>query len=189
MVVRLAARWRPSVVVVVALGACAQGYPADPAGAELAIDTALDPNGGVTAGDAGVAQAPKPDAASGGDDVPPAVADAGSPMPLPTDLCTDGTHNGAETDTDCGGPDCGACPLDWMCAEDGDCRQGGCYGGVCALSDPLAPAAGTGGTAGVPAPAPACNPLTCPNNCMLLEGPCCTLQGTCGCALLGLLGC
>jgi len=46
--------------------------------------------------------------------------------------CTDGTKNGAETDIDCGGANCGACEAgstcrgDLDCAEDSVCNEGTC---------------------------------------------------------------
>jgi hypothetical protein len=45
--------------------------------------------------------------------------------------CDDGFENGAETDTDCGGPDCGACDVGDSCDLDSDCDSGDCSGGVC----------------------------------------------------------
>ncbi len=40
--------------------------------------------------------------------------------------CADGTRNGFETDVDCGGPDCAACPADDSCILDADCVSGYC---------------------------------------------------------------
>lgn len=42
--------------------------------------------------------------------------------------CNDGSTNGEETDTDCGGPACDPCPLGDDCAVDADCRSGECNG-------------------------------------------------------------
>jgi hypothetical protein len=44
--------------------------------------------------------------------------------------CTDGTKNGSETDTDCGGT-CGGCDDGKVCVVDGDCGNGSCFGGTC----------------------------------------------------------
>jgi cysteine-rich repeat protein len=45
--------------------------------------------------------------------------------------CADGSKNGRETGTDCGGPDCGSCPPGETCLENGDCTSAFCEGGVC----------------------------------------------------------
>jgi len=49
-------------------------------------------------------------------------------MPLPT--CTDKVKNGNETDIDCGGPTCPACPLGKKCVKQDDCA-GICKGSLC----------------------------------------------------------
>jgi hypothetical protein len=43
--------------------------------------------------------------------------------------CPNGRVDGFETDLDCGGSQCPACPADGICLEDGDCQSG-----VCALN-------------------------------------------------------
>ncbi len=50
--------------------------------------------------------------------------------------CGDGIKNGAETDTDCGGPTCEKCALGKACDGDGDCAAGSCIGGVCETPAP-----------------------------------------------------
>ncbi len=46
--------------------------------------------------------------------------------------CGDGVKNGAETDRDCGGPDCAEqCPVDDACNVPGDCTSRVCMGGKC----------------------------------------------------------
>ncbi|MCB9789101.1 MAG: hypothetical protein H6744_20685 [Deltaproteobacteria bacterium] len=45
--------------------------------------------------------------------------------------CTDDTTNGAETDTDCGGAYCPACPVGKACESDVDCASTSCDAGVC----------------------------------------------------------
>ncbi len=45
--------------------------------------------------------------------------------------CADGVQNGAETDVDCGGPDCEPCPNETGCDTDADCESGVCEEGVC----------------------------------------------------------
>jgi hypothetical protein len=44
---------------------------------------------------------------------------------VPSESCSDGIRNQAETDTDCGGP-CGACIIGMTCANDGDCSSEFC---------------------------------------------------------------
>jgi hypothetical protein len=52
--------------------------------------------------------------------------------------CTDGVHNGTETDVDCGGPACDAsghlCSVGQHCGAGVDCTTGVCLGGVCAMA-------------------------------------------------------
>ncbi len=45
--------------------------------------------------------------------------------------CNDGVKNGLETDTDCGGSVCAACPATRACIAAGDCQSGVCTGNVC----------------------------------------------------------
>ncbi len=45
--------------------------------------------------------------------------------------CGDGALNQDETDVDCGGAVCAACPLDAACLQDLDCASGWCDGGAC----------------------------------------------------------
>jgi hypothetical protein len=47
------------------------------------------------------------------------------------DMCSDGQPDGAETDVDCGGPDCSPCGNGLHCLGDSDCASGHCVGGVC----------------------------------------------------------
>jgi hypothetical protein len=46
--------------------------------------------------------------------------------------CLDGMKNGAETDTDCGGPVCPRCGAHQACAVDSDCASGTCSSNTCA---------------------------------------------------------
>jgi hypothetical protein len=46
--------------------------------------------------------------------------------------CGDAVHDGAETDIDCGGPNCPACTNGKSCLVGSDCLSQGCAGGVCA---------------------------------------------------------
>ena len=57
--------------------------------------------------------------------------------------CTDTLQNGAETDTDCGGPDCTGCSANQDCASGSDCASGVCTNGTC-----QAPVCGDGVTNG-----------------------------------------
>jgi cohesin domain-containing protein len=45
--------------------------------------------------------------------------------------CNDGVKDGSETDVDCGGGVCPACPVGKACLANGDCQTGDCSGGVC----------------------------------------------------------
>jgi hypothetical protein len=54
----------------------------------------------------------------------------------PAPSCDDGTQNGSETDDDCGGTDCPACPDGSSCVEDSDCSSGLCSGGICGVLPP-----------------------------------------------------
>jgi hypothetical protein len=49
--------------------------------------------------------------------------------------CDDGLQNGAETDVDCGGPDCPGCDEGGSCGVDDDCASGACEAGACAPAD------------------------------------------------------
>ncbi|MBM4320779.1 MAG: hypothetical protein FJ125_12715, partial [Deltaproteobacteria bacterium] len=40
--------------------------------------------------------------------------------------CDDGTHNGSESDADCGGPTCGKCAVGKRCNVGSDCASGSC---------------------------------------------------------------
>jgi uncharacterized membrane protein len=81
---------------------------------------------------------PQPDAGT------PAAPDAGtpaapSPMPdagfVPPDpapsSCNDRFENGRETDVDCGGPECPACPVEAGCTGHPDCETNVCRAGSC----------------------------------------------------------
>ncbi len=61
-----------------------------------------------------------------------APADATAPDgPAPTDPCSNGTRDGAETDLDCGGGVCLGCELGQACAAASDCVSGRCEAGLC----------------------------------------------------------
>jgi cysteine-rich repeat protein len=47
--------------------------------------------------------------------------------------CDDGLKSNAETDVDCGGPDCGKCNNGKVCAANSDCVSGACVNGSCNL--------------------------------------------------------
>ena len=50
---------------------------------------------------------------------------------MPCPVCNDGVQNGHETDIDCGGAGCPACPAGGHCQGPGDCQSGICTTGVC----------------------------------------------------------
>ena len=49
----------------------------------------------------------------------------------PATGCADGVKSGAETDVDCGGPDCSPCEAGRQCVEARDCRSTLCEGNQC----------------------------------------------------------
>jgi hypothetical protein len=103
--------------------------------------TAAGRNGGGASG-TGIGLAGVP--ATGGRDVQPQAFDS---CPCVVDLdcpsywchsgqcakpsCSDGIHNGTETDLDCGGRDCAPCPLLRNCQLSSDCALGDCDSGRC----------------------------------------------------------
>ena len=136
----------------------------------------------------------------------------GSGFLCATPGCDDMTKNGDETDTDCGGPDCPKCINNRACSEDGDCMSDSCVSDKCACSaitDCGANECGQKpdgctstvtcshtcdaatemcqGNACVPLPT-MCVVSSC-SGCSGLNVPCCKNDESCGCALLGFLGC
>jgi hypothetical protein len=89
------------------------------------------------------------------------------PPPEPT--CTDEAKNGDETDTDCGGPTCGACGDGRACAVATDCASGACINAACAV--PTCIDGIKNGTETGPDCGGACGP--CPN------GQACSLASDC----------
>lgn len=51
--------------------------------------------------------------------------------PCPDPRCSNELQDGAETDLDCGGPDCPACSTGESCLVASDCSTALCLGGVC----------------------------------------------------------
>lgn len=60
--------------------------------------------------------------------------------------CADGTQNGSETATDCGGSACSARAVGLACNANGDCESGKCAGGVCQDNPCAATPCQNGGT-------------------------------------------
>jgi len=58
-------------------------------------------------------------------------ADGNCALVPPASTCFDRLLDGSETDIDCGGPVCGACPDAARCALPTDCQTGACDGGAC----------------------------------------------------------
>lgn len=52
----------------------------------------------------------------------------------PVNPCANGVRDAAETDVDCGGGTCEACPVGEGCAVDGDCANGNCVAMTCAAA-------------------------------------------------------
>ena len=59
------------------------------------------------------------------------LGDCPSSPPPPSNTCTDGIQNGAETDIDCGGGSCPRCADGKKCSTRNDCASALCIGGVC----------------------------------------------------------
>jgi len=80
---------------------------------------------------------------SGGESSPPAdaevdVHDAAQDGPISIfPSCADGTKNGSETDTDCGGGECAPCGTGKVCTSNDDCA-GVCRSGNCAVASSCA---------------------------------------------------
>src|SRR5205814_1134554 len=51
----------------------------------------------------------------------------------PPASCSDGTKNGSESDTDCGGGNCPRCINGKKCNVNSDCQSNNCSGGFCAV--------------------------------------------------------
>ena len=62
-----------------------------------------------------------------------AASDMSPDLTLPSS-CSDGTTDGDETDVDCGGPTCPACPANLACAVPRDCSTGSCVNQICQLA-------------------------------------------------------
>jgi hypothetical protein len=60
--------------------------------------------------------------------------EAGAPDCSSVFICQDHKKNGAESDIDCGGPDCPACPDGKTCTGDTDCANGYCLNLKCATA-------------------------------------------------------
>jgi hypothetical protein len=63
------------------------------------------------------------------------ICTAGTCRAVPM-TCTDGTKDGTETDTDCGGTSCPPCAVPEHCAANGDCLSGYCDKGTCSPPTP-----------------------------------------------------
>jgi hypothetical protein len=60
------------------------------------------------------------------------ISEPTPPPPTPPGpTCSDGVKNGAETDIDCGGPDCPPCAAGKRCVGATDCTGGACLNQVC----------------------------------------------------------
>ena len=89
----------------------------------------IDSDGGSTsasasasAGESGSGSAS--DSNSGSDTDTDTDTDSGGTTTTGAASCEDGTHNGSESDVDCGGPDCDPCADGGTCTEDTDCMSG-----------------------------------------------------------------
>ncbi|MEM7448381.1 MAG: fibrinogen-like YCDxxxxGGGW domain-containing protein [Myxococcota bacterium] len=119
----------------------------DGGGQDAAMDATLDGGGQDAIIDSGLAQdtgvaedAASPDSGSLEDaalldsslgDGSSTDADAAEDAGLLT--CSNGTLDGSETDTDCGGPECGACLDGQSCLSGSDCASSVCSGGLAGI--------------------------------------------------------
>jgi plastocyanin len=86
--------------------------------------------------------------------------------------CMDNFWNGAETDVDCGGPTCPACPDGDACAQDNDCTSGFCNLATLVCAQPsCSDGVSNGDETGVDCGGPTCG--DCSN------GQACTVDGDC----------
>ena len=137
----------PGVCLLLAtllLAACTEGKLVDqPADADVAADDSSEPSEPTDTG-------PEPtpdttDSTNPGSDTQThdtadddTTADSGRPDSCTgancvdaSSTCSNGRKDGAETDVDCGGPNCPACAGGKSCAFDSDCANGDCAGGTC----------------------------------------------------------
>lgn len=199
-------RWTGSQVAASALAvllglACAKGAPGHPEETDGGRGPLFDAGRPVERDAGEPPPPPERDAGRPPRDAEPPVEDTGAPPvdaapDAPEDSCANGSKDGFETGTDCGGPDCDPCALGGGCIEDTDCAQGLCEQGVCGCSadsdsdgtidcddacpmDPLRIALGDCGCVGAPNPTAAgaaCDDGECPLNTQ------CDGSGSCGSA-------
>jgi hypothetical protein len=86
------------------------------------------------------------------------------------ETCTDGVRNGSETDVDCGGGTCPACPNGVSCLVGSDCQAGICTSGVC-VSVNCTDSVRNGSETGIDCGGGTCS--ACPN------GEACNVGGDC----------
>ena len=75
--------------------------------------------------------------------------------------CDDGKKNGAETDLDCGGPDCDGCKVGADCLVDGDCQSMVCKNNLC-VAPTCNDGVQNGQETGVDCGGPTCAPCVLP---------------------------
>jgi hypothetical protein len=134
---------------------------------------------------------PSEDATSGEGDETGATLESGSEgseaSAPPADAAVDAA---AACQAQCGG----CCDSNAMChggLSVGTCGANGAACMDCSSSGKVCSSAGkcVAATVDSGTPPPSCTATSCTNKCALLEGPCCKQDGTCGCAVLGLLLC
>ena len=118
------------VVVLVTTGlavsGCADGTLADSAGADSGGPDAVGegPAGADTGSQPRRDTLPSADTASDRTDTCQGETCGGA-------SCSNAVRDGQESDVDCGGPDCSACPVGDQCKDDGDCQSERCEAGTC----------------------------------------------------------
>ena len=105
--------------------------------------------GGNAAGSGGRSAVGSSGSSAGGADADSGASDGGtSDADAAPDRCSDGSKNGFETATDCGGPECDECATGASCVTSDDCEEGSCELSVCTAAPDDAGADGGGAGSG-----------------------------------------
>jgi hypothetical protein len=113
---------RHCAIAIVSAIACAQGDGTQTTGPATIATVSDTAEGDGTSGDGSDSGSTAGTAGSGGAD------DSSGSGPAPS--CSDGVHNGDETDVDCGGS-CSPCGTGQGCGDAADCDTTLCEGGMC----------------------------------------------------------
>ena len=113
---------------------CGSGVPVH---APLAAGSACAQSGGTVCDGAGLCV----------ECVTSATCSSGACVNNVCQTCTDGTKNGSETGTDCGGGACPSCPAGQACLVAADCASGVCTGNACLPAGVVSTSPADGATA------------------------------------------